>query len=63
MTLPEKMKEDVISFAKARGLTEEEAEALLRLAEEYYATHQLDPWEAAGIVTAQSWASLPHRLR
>lgn len=54
MTLPEKIKKDVISFARDRGLSVEETEALLNLAEKYYEEHQIEPWEAVGIITAQS---------
>ena len=54
MTLPEKMKEQVVEFAKERGLSKKETEELLKLAEKYYEEHRIDPWEAIGIVTAQS---------
>ncbi len=54
MTLPEKIKEDVLKFAEERGLSKKETEELLKIAEEYYKEHQVDPWEAAGVVAAQS---------
>ncbi len=54
MTLPEKLREYVEKFAEEKGLSKKEREALLKKAEEYYETHQVDPWEAIGIVTAQS---------
>ncbi len=52
--LPPKLREEVVAFAEERGLSKEEIDALLSLAEKYYEEHQLEPWEAAGIVTAQS---------
>ncbi len=52
--LTERMKEQIEAFAKEKKLSKKEKEALLKAAEEYYKTHLVDPWEAIGVVTAQS---------
>ena len=54
MTLPEAIKEQVEEFAKERGLSKKEKEEFLKYVEKYYQESQIDPWEAIGVVTAQS---------
>ncbi|NPA86961.1 MAG: DNA-directed RNA polymerase subunit A'' [Candidatus Diapherotrites archaeon] len=54
MTLPEYIKEYVAEWAKERGLKKKEIEEFLKFLEEYIRENAVDPWEAIGIVTAQS---------
>ncbi len=54
MTLPKSILEAVERFAKAKGLKKKEKEKLLKAVEEWYRKAQVEPWEAVGLIAAQS---------
>ncbi len=43
-------------YAESKGLSDEEFKLFIEEVKKYYEEHQVDPWEAVGIVTAQSLA-------
>ncbi len=54
MTLPKHIVERVEAFAKERKLSAKEKKALLKAVEEWYVRAKATPWEAVGLVAAQS---------